>query len=226
MGTLEDQLKKWKQTTSSTAAESPKPSASTRRPSTRKDPFPRETLRRQDDGGAAPGRSPPAPSSPLPSVSSSPPSTPSASPPCSDAELFRRALDGVDDDAVLQKFAAAAPSTGRAGARGPVAPVETDEEMFRRFVGASRPVASGPTSERAAAPLRLSLRGTSVDVARRRLGAFLEEAVRLGAGTVVVEIDPAHDAALDAARGHPAVAAVLDAPSKEGGKGARLVRLR
>ncbi len=144
----------------------------------------------------------------------------------SDAELFRRALDVVDADAVLQKFAAPPPSTGRAGARGPVAPVETDEEMFRRFVGASRPVAPAPAAERGMAPLRLSLRGTSVDVARRQLAAFLEEAVRLGASTIVVEIDPAHDGALDAARGHPAVAAVLDAPSKEGGKGARLVRLR
>jgi hypothetical protein len=212
MGTLEDQLKKWKQ--QQPAEKKPSVAASpdkaTRRSSTKKDPYPSHTLRRDD---------------PVPARAAA---APAARTPPSDAELFARAVQDVDRDVVLQKFDAGAsvPSATR-GARGAaVAPPPTDQELFLSFVGGARPTASASTPPRAAPQARLSLRGATGDVAARRLRAFLDDAVRAGATSVVVDVDDGSDAALQVARGHAAVLSVRDASAAEGGKGARVVRFK
>jgi hypothetical protein len=219
MGTLEDQLKKWKKQQPTEAGSGkvpagPGPSEPTRRRSTKKDPFPAQTLRR--DEPASPAVAAPAP-------------------PVSDAALFSRAVDAVDRDVVLQKFDAGLPATGtpRGARSAPPAPPPTDEELFRSFVGDARPAKSSSTPSSSAnlgppgePDARLSLKGATGDVAARRLRAFLDDAVRAGAACVLVQIDAGADDVVDVARTHPAVATVRDAPSRLGGKHARLIRLK
>ncbi|MBM4279714.1 MAG: hypothetical protein FJ137_02775 [Deltaproteobacteria bacterium] len=138
---------------------------------------------------------------------------------------------------MLQKFDAGAAAPLARGRSAPVTVPPSDEELFRSFVGDARPTrptaAKAPAAKaKATAPgdgaalPRLSVRGAAVDIAARRLRAFLDDAVRGGASAVVVEVDAASEAALDVARGHAAVAAVHDASPAQGGKGARVLRLR
>jgi hypothetical protein len=240
MGTLEDQLKKWKQqqpandpaarqpatalprgaakalAPRATAAPVPASSAEpTRGRATKKEPFPAFVVRRDE------------PSAPPPSSDVVPP----VASPSTDAELFARAIAAVDVDVVLQKFAVGAEpaSAGRGSRDRPPTPPISDQELFRSFVGDARPKGPAATKDRpagAAAGPRLSLRGATAEAAARRLRAFLEDAVRAGAAVVVVEIDPTSEAAVDAVRGHAAVASVHDATPAQGGKGARVLRLR
>jgi hypothetical protein len=189
----------------------------TRRVSTKKDPYPAYTLRRDD---------------PVPSRDAArAPQAESEAPP-TDAELFARAVQSVERDVVLQKFDAGAEASRSAkGARGgPVAPPPSDEELFLSFVGDARTGgAASRTSTTRGGPApdaRLSLRGASGEAASRRLRAFLDDAVRAGAASVLVDIDDASDAALDVARGHAAVVSVRDAGPAHGGKGTRLVRFK
>jgi hypothetical protein len=227
MGTLEDQLKKWKHqqpttdkkppSTSTTKPAAPARDDPARRPSTKKEPYPAYTLRRDEPVAVRqPTREAPKP----------------PEPPATDAELFARAVQNVERDVVLQKFdAGGAASTSSKGGRGaPVAPPPSDEDLFLSFVGGARPTTSSTRSSSARAELaphaRLSLKGTTTDVASRRLRAFLDDAVRAGAGSVIVDVDDGSDAALDVARAHAAVLSVRDAPPAHGGKGARVVRFK
>jgi hypothetical protein len=140
-------------------------------------------------------------------------------------------VQDVDRDVVLQKFdAGASSSTTTKGTRSaPVAAPPTDEELFLSFVGSARTSSSSSSSSsrtESGPVARLSLRGASGDVAARRLCAFLDESVRAGALSVVVEVDAGSDQALDVARGHAAVLSVRDAAAADGGKGARVVRFK
>ena len=111
LGTIEEQLKKWKQQAkpqqSSPPPSSSSPSSSpSRKAPTKKDPFPKQVLRKE----AAP---PPAKKK-------------------TDAELFAEAVNAVGADVVLEKFSAAPQKSGR---REPAPPPLTDEELFERFLG-------------------------------------------------------------------------------------------
>jgi len=123
MGTLEDQLKKWKTTatpppnTANPKGSSAKAPAPTSKRAAKKKPL-LTTIRRDE------------PSSSTPSSNGSR----SPAPKLSDAELFAAAVDGVSQDAVLDKFAAAPTVTVRGARLAPSAP-KSDEELFNEFVG-------------------------------------------------------------------------------------------
>ena len=123
MGTLEDQLKKWKTTATpppaapSSKGASAKAPAPTSKRAAKKRPL-LTSIRREES----------------PSSSSSPAAQRANAPKLSDAELFAAAVDGVSQDAVLDKFAAAPTVTVRGARLAPSAP-KTDEELFTEFVG-------------------------------------------------------------------------------------------
>lgn len=110
MGSLEDQLKKWKQQTKPQQASpsSASPSSPTRKAPTKKDPFPKQVMRKE----------------PAPAQRPAPPKK-------SDAELFAEAVAAVDADVVLEKFSPAPRTTKKENAPPP----PTDEELFVQFVG-------------------------------------------------------------------------------------------
>ncbi len=114
MGTLEDQLKKWKQEAKPAASSSSSPS---RKAPTKKEPFPKQVLRKEPSASS---------SSRLP--------VPPARVVKSDAELFAAAVAAVDADVVLEKFSPA-PGPSRTSA---ASPPPTDEELFAQFIAARR----------------------------------------------------------------------------------------
>lgn len=122
MGTLEDQLKKWGTTATSTPssphAKGASASAPTSKRAAKKKPL-LTTIRREEPTGtrASSSSSAAAPARPL-----------------TDAELFAAAVEGVSQDAVLNKFAAAPDVTVR-GARLAPSPPKSDEQLFAEFVG-------------------------------------------------------------------------------------------
>jgi hypothetical protein len=187
--------------------------APARRRATKKDPFPAFTMRRDEQTSMTP---------------TAPKETPP--PPPTDAELFSRAVQAVDDDVVLRKFDATEvrPAPRAPGHRGQP---PTDEELFLSFVGDVRKAATSPApgpsmSSSASSSARLSLRGTPRASARRRLEAFLGDAVRAGADVVVVEVDDDSAGAVDDLREHALVKSVRTAGPAQGGKNARILQLR
>lgn len=122
MGTLEDQLKKWKSTAtptpSSPHAKGASVTAPTSKRAAKKKPL-LTTIRREEPTGtrASSSSSAAAPAKAL-----------------TDAELFAAAVEGVSQDAVLNKFAAAPDVTVRGARIAPSAP-KSDEQLFAEFVG-------------------------------------------------------------------------------------------
>lgn len=124
MGTLEDQLKKWKTTAT------PPPAAPNSKGAPTKAPAPTSKRAAKKRPLLTSIRREESPSS----SSSSPSGQRAGAPKLSDAELFAAAVDGVSQDAVLDKFAAAPTVTVRGARLAPSAP-KTDEELFTEFVG-------------------------------------------------------------------------------------------
>lgn len=112
MGTLEDQLKQWKKQTGATTAPAAPPTTPSSRRAQKKKPL-LQTIRRDE---------PPAP----------PP--PKAPPPLNDAELFAAAIEGVSQDAVLDKFSAA-PTVKVKGQTLQPSPPKDDGALFAEFIG-------------------------------------------------------------------------------------------
>jgi hypothetical protein len=137
-------------------------------------------------------------------------------PPPSDEELFLRFVGTAR--------AADAPASGPARAAAPPSPKAAASVAA---VPSSVPSSAASSASAAPAPqARLSLRGVGVEAGARRLRAFLDEAVRAGHGSVLVEIDAGADDVVAVARSHPAVASVRDAPPRLGGKHARIIRFQ
>jgi hypothetical protein len=124
MGTLEDQLKKWKTTATPTPSSPHEKGASVTAPTSKraakKKPL-LTTIRRDEPTGTRASSS-----------SSSSAAAPAKA--LTDAELFAAAVEGVSQDAVLNKFAAAPDVTVR-GARLAPSPPKSDEQLFAEFVG-------------------------------------------------------------------------------------------
>jgi hypothetical protein len=122
MGTLEDQLKKWGTTATPTPSPAHAKGASVAAPTSKraakKKPL-LTTIRREEPTGtrASSSSSAAAPAKAL-----------------TDAELFAAAVEGVSQDAVLNKFAAAPDVTVRGARLAPSAP-KSDEQLFAEFVG-------------------------------------------------------------------------------------------
>jgi hypothetical protein len=126
MGSLEDQLKQWKKasgadakasTVASPASKSPSSSPSSRRAQKKKPLL--QTIRRDE--------------APKPAVSPAP-----AAAPLNDADLFAAAVEGVSEDAVLDKFSAAPAVRVRGQALQPTPPKD-DGALFTEFVGVVQP---------------------------------------------------------------------------------------
>ncbi len=125
MGTLEDQLKKWKTTAT------PPPTAPNSKGAPTKAPAPTSKRAAKKRPLLTSIRREESPSSSTSAASSA---QRAGAPRLTDAELFAAAVDGVSQDAVLDKFAAAPTVTVRGARLAPSAP-KSDEELFTEFVG-------------------------------------------------------------------------------------------
>ncbi len=115
VGSLEDQLKQWKK-----ANAAPEPKAASSKP----------TKKKTKTSSSSPKKAPP-----LQTIRRDDPPPPPAPPPMSDAELFAAAVESVDDNVALDKFAATPAPVKVRGQGLPPAPKKTDADLFAEFVG-------------------------------------------------------------------------------------------
>jgi len=122
VGSLEDQLKQWKR--ANAAAPAKAETRPTKAASSAKSTKP--TQAKKASSKTAP---------PLQTIRRADPPPPPPPPALSDAELFAAAVQGIDDNASLEKFAAAPAPIRVNGAPLSPSPPKSDEELFAAFVG-------------------------------------------------------------------------------------------